>query len=465
MSKDTPQIIKFSLESEKSASGEEDNFIPASFEMSPLECMLINMKMPKGFKLLTNDEYLKGEGPGKRRNMKKHRRNVFNAFMEEQEIPVKTQHIPIPRPRKHNLIFDENGNPIQQKKSLRQHKQVVKEDLGYIEKDITKGKSNPLRASANKQCEKCFAQLRKYQLSEFFYYSQNVDVPTLAQIEKNIKNFRYKSLYEYMFDLRKIWNYFFVNFPNANDILTGVSEMSRISEEIYNETEANTMEDNGNEIKEMNKKIENFSRDLKMIKGNQSFVSPTITDTPQIKRNFFERSPSEKGLSMSEIAQLKKNINSLNTDQMGGLIAILSDTFDCKNQKFLEFDVESLEPRKLKEISKYVKSCIRKERKNNSLKKFNSNFTDQSLNERKNEMKDTFNFNKPSPFENKELRLNSHTNRPLILEQPKSFSGNPKFVPPKITNTLSEGNIPRMNVENNESISSSESESSSLSDY
>ena len=169
--------------------------------------------MPRGFKIESEINLLKDEeSKNKINHNKKHKRhssiNITNTSNNEKPKKIKKS--------KSENINKENLPVIVEKKSSRLHKPKIKEDLGYIDKDVIMGKSNPLRVSISKQCENGLSKIKKIPLSNFFYFSKTVDAPSLSKIEKNIKNYKYQSTYEFMMDLRRLWNYYFQTFTFTN---------------------------------------------------------------------------------------------------------------------------------------------------------------------------------------------------------------------------------------------------------
>ena len=243
---------------------------------------------------------------------------------------------------------------IIEKKSARLHKPKIKEDLGYIDKDVIMGKSNPLRVSISKQCDIGLTKIKKIPFWHFFYTSRTLDAPSLSKIEKNIKNYKYQSTYEFIMDLRRLWNYYFQNYHNQPDIFQKVSEMSKSSEEILNEFDIFS-EDKG-EMKEITKKIDSLERELKDIKGNNN--------NNNFNYNIIKRiSTGEKAMSYDEKATLRNNIKLLNPEQKKGIVNILNDnSVDLSNKKYFELDIEKLGNKKLRELDNYVQGCIRKNR-------------------------------------------------------------------------------------------------------
>ena len=68
----------------------------------------------------------------------------------------------------------------------------------------------------------------------------------------------------------------------------------------------------------------------------------------------------DKPMTINEKNALGNNIRTLNPEQLKGIVNILSDSMviDPKS-KFFEFDIETLNTRKLRELEKYVKGCLK----------------------------------------------------------------------------------------------------------
>ena len=309
--------------------------------------------MPKGYKIESEMNLLKDdESKNKISKNKKNKRHssIHISNSSNNEKPKKLK-----KAKSENLNKENVPSVIIEKKSARLHKPKIKEDLGYIDKDVIMGKSNPLRVSISKQCDIGLTKIKKIPFWHFFYTSRTLDAPSLSKIEKNIKNYKYQSTYEFIMDLRRLWNYYFQNYHNQPDIFQKVSEMSKSSEEILNEFDIFS-EDKG-EMKEITKKIDSLERELKDIKGNNN-------NNNNFNYNIIKRiSTGEKAMSYDEKATLRNNIKLLNPEQKKGIVNILNDnSVDLSNKKYFELDIEKLGNKKLRELDNYVQGCIRKNR-------------------------------------------------------------------------------------------------------
>ena len=206
--------------------------IYSCFDLTPFEQILINKLLPFGFKIETEENLLKKDDKKKKGYLhRKHKKNFGNSNILENFVDNENNNdmnldnndnnniekAPKQRKRKksnssHNTENKENNkSTIVMRKMTREHKPKIIEDLGYIDKDIIKGKSNPLFRAVNKICEKGLLKIKKIQYYSFFYNSSKPGELSLSQIEKNIREYKYQSTYEFIMDLRKLWNFFFEN--------------------------------------------------------------------------------------------------------------------------------------------------------------------------------------------------------------------------------------------------------------
>ena len=350
-----------------------------SFSLNPLEQILINKLIPYGYKLETEENLLKTDEKKKKGYLHRKHKRTFgnnNSILEnivDNENNIEStnkinnlEKVPKRRSKKsfssHNTENKENNNKTTiMRKMTREHKPKIIEDLGYIDKDIIKGKSNPLFRAVNKICDKGMEKMKKIQYYSFFY--NNSSKPgelSLSKIEKNIREYKYQSTYEFIMDLRKLWNNFLKIYDSQNEIKEKVCEMAKKSEQLYCELESVNVEKV--ELEDLNKKVDNLEKKLREIKGN----GLTIGNSFNLKKSVI----SERSLSLNEKTVIKNNIKLLTIEQKKGIANILRDTIDTENKKVLEFDIDKLNNKKLKQLDDYVKECIRK---NNENKKIDMN--------------------------------------------------------------------------------------------
>ena len=368
-----------------------------SFELNPFEQILINKMIPYGYKLETEENLLKTDEKKKKGYLhRKHKRNNGNTSIlenivdnenniEGNNVSNNLEKVTKPRRRKksfssHDTENKENNKNIIMRKTTREHKPKTIEDLGYIDKDVIKGKSNPLFRAVSKICEKGIIKMKKIQYYSFFYNSSKPGELSLSKIEKNIREYKYQTTYEFIMDLRKLWNNFLKIYESQPEIKEKVCEMARKSEQLYCELESANIEKI--ELEDLNKKVDNLEKKLREIKGNGIGIGGGFS----LKKS----SMSERSLSLNEKTVIKNNIKLLTIEQKKGIEEILRDTIDTDNKKILQFDIDKLQNKKLKQLDEYVKDCIRKNNENKKIdmnvEKLRQDLTDTNQKEAHNEI-------------------------------------------------------------------------------
>jgi len=352
-----------------------------NFELNPFEQIIINKLMPYGFKLETEENLLKKDEKRKKGYLhRKHKKFGNSSILEntvdnDNNIEMNNDNSNInnntalekgqkqKRRKKsfssHNTENKENNNnkSIVMRKMTREHKPKIIEDLGYIDKDVIKGKSNPLFRAVNKICERGMIKMKKIQYYSFFYNSSKSGELSLSQIEKNIREYKYQSTYEFIMDLRKLWNHFLKMFETQGEIKEKVCEMARKSEQLYCELESINIEKV--QLEDLSTKVDNLEKKLREIKGSGLNIGGGF--------NLKKSNISERSMSLNEKTVIKNNIKLLTIEQKKGIADILRDTIDTENKKILEFDIDKLNNKTLKRLDEYVKNCIKKNNENKKI--------------------------------------------------------------------------------------------------
>ena len=352
-----------------------------NFELNPFEQIIINKLMPYGFKLETEENLLKKDEKRKKGYLhRKHKKFGNSSILENtvdngNNIEMNNDNSNInnntalekgqkqKRRKKsfssHNTENKENNNSksIVMRKMTREHKPKIIEDLGYIDKDVIKGKSNPLFRAVNKICERGMIKMKKIQYYSFFYNSSKSGELSLSQIEKNIREYKYQSTYEFIMDLRKLWNHFLKMFETQGEIKEKVCEMARKSEQLYCELESINIEKV--QLEDLSTKVDNLEKKLREIKGSGLNIGGGF--------NLKKSNISERSMSLNEKTVIKNNIKLLTIEQKKGIADILRDTIDTENKKILEFDIDKLNNKTLKRLDEYVKNCIKKNNENKKI--------------------------------------------------------------------------------------------------
>ena len=80
------------------------------------------------------------------------------------------------------------------------------------------------------------------------------------------------------------------------------------------------------------------------------------------------RGAFEIPMTPEEKEKLGKDIRSLLPEQLRGIIEIMQETC-AEGRETLEFDIDSLPPRKCRELERYVKKCLSQNKKKKGLAK------------------------------------------------------------------------------------------------
>ena len=226
--------------------------------------------------------------------------------------------------------------------------------MGYIDKEKLKCSKNSILLEVYKKCERGIGKLKKHPLAEHYLNSSSIEIPSICQVEKNLRAYSYQNIFQFTLDLRKIWNYYFSHYSSQPEVYQRTCKMSEFSEEVIKEMESST--ESKSDIQELTKKLDKLTREMKEIQGKGSVPGQVI------KTKGGDRSISvmDKPMNISEKNSLGNSIRSLNPEQLKGIVTILSDSMVIdQKSKFFEFDIETLNTRKLRELEKYVKGCLK----------------------------------------------------------------------------------------------------------
>ena len=375
------------------------------YMLTPLEALIINKKMPKGYKFEAEEILIKSIETVNT-SLKKIKR--FNKYCDKQinEKPKKI-HTEI---NNNNLSTDKNKDKDNDKdnsiNSNKKKKKLVHKE-NSINNNFNNNNNNNYNSESYKimmKCYSCFNKIKSHQSSNLFYFPKYPDSPSLSKIEKRIKNYEYKTINDFCEDLRKLWNYEFKNYAKNPNIYQNICKMSLLSDQICKELSNNNsvIDNKKNEFSNIKKRTDKIKKDIDEIKGNNH-------------NNIYNKNIRQKNLE--QINQLGILIKELNKQQLRGIVPILSDKNEINNLKTFEFDLDQLSYDKFKKLEEYVHNCI------NINRKLNKN---QIINNKNNELKkvnnknENININKKNNYEsgeknktniNKNNNLNNNTNK------------------------------------------------------
>ena len=307
-----------------------DDLKLGQYMLTPLQSILLNKKMPFGFKLETEENIIKS--------------------LETTKNQAK-----------------KNKNSTRYKEKGRDHRNVgiMQNKKRNQNMNIDNMPSNPEIYKIYKKCKKGLEKIKESKYANKYYQSNNPDVPCLANIEKKVNNYEYKNIYDFEMDGRRIWNFYFKVEQN-NEITSKMSDdWEKICADLDNPN-------NELSVASVRKRTEQLQKEFEEIKDNN--LTKESLPAP-VKKNNQQNNEQNKPMTVEEKNQLGNNIRSLNKEQLKGIIKILSENNPMPKSKYFEFDIDKLSTKKLRELEKYVKECLASNNKNNKTLTSNNNNT------------------------------------------------------------------------------------------
>ena len=314
------------------------------FMLTPLEGLILNKKMPHGYKFETEENILK--------------------FLEiskntSKRLRLSDRHSDYPKHAKliKNQLNEEKNSSNKDKEREREHQSNNNKKL----KKVLTNKENPIENSHNKmnnnseaykimmKCYSCFNKIKSNPIANFFYQAKFPNAPCLSMIEKKINNCEYKTVNDFCDDIRKFWNHQFKSHAKEPNIYQNICKISLLSDQICKDI--NNEKINENQKEEISN-IKKRTEDLNQIKVNNQ-TNEAYSRT--IKRN------------LEEIKNLCQLIKTLTKEQLKGIIPIVCDKNENHKSKQFEFDLEQLPSETYKKLEEYVYNCKNsKSNKNNN---------------------------------------------------------------------------------------------------
>ena len=352
---------------------EKEELKIGQFFLTPLQSILLNKKMPFGFKLETEENILKS--------------------MEALKNQAKKN--------KNNSKHKERGGRDMHR--IGGNNSTKKRNQNSDNFDNITNK-NPEIVKIIKKCKKALEKIKESKYAHIYYKSNNPDIPCLANIEKKVNNCEYKALYDFEMDVRKIWSYHF-NTSQNNDITTKMSdEWENICADLDNQNNEMSMAT----IKERTDKISKDIHDY-----NNNIVKENLLPAP-VKKNNQQNNEHNKPMTVEEKNQLGNNIRSLNKEQLKGIIKILSENVPNQKSKYFEFDIDQLSTKKLRELEKYVKECLSSKNNKNTSSNINNthnkNVNNKAVNQKENQNNKSNNKGNSSQAQNQALLKSNSKN-------------------------------------------------------
>ena len=216
-----------------------------------------------------------------------------------------------------NIQSKEKGNQIKENNNNNKNNNEIKKlKLNGKNNNATNNNKVDTNSESYKLMMKCYSNFNKiksYSISNFFYISKNPGTPSLAEIEKKIKNYEFNTIEEFFEELRKFWNYQFKNHSKEPKIYQNICKLSIFCEKLFKDLSNDNLDSaEKKEITSIKKRAEKIKKDLNEIKGNNN-QNNTINKNNKLK--------------------LGQQIKSLTKEQLKGIVPLLADKNDTKNSK------------------------------------------------------------------------------------------------------------------------------------
>ena len=375
------------------------------YMLTPIQSIFLNKSMPKGYKFESEENLLKSidtmKNQSKKNKLSKYGENPRRSKQSKKSTNENSE-------SNHNDNYTNNNNL---KKSLKKNSS---QNNNSNKNNNMLNQISPELYKIMMKCHQALEKLKSNPNASFFYTVKEPGEISLATIEKKNSNYEYKNTYDFSMDLRKLWaNYFQLHAKNP-EIYQKTLKMSELSEQIIKELE-NVPDEKADDISSIKKRTEKLKREIGEYKDHGT--SKETVPAPVKKNN--NQNNDNKLMTLEEKNQLGNQIRTLNREQLRGIIKILSDPTNDNQQKskYFEFDIDKLAPKKLRELERYVKSCISGTNKNIN----NANSTNNNNNNVKKEIKNQN--DKPKNLTNNHENINKNINtqnKPPINKNNKS---------------------------------------------
>ena len=380
------------------------------FMFTPLQSLLLNKKMPHGYKFEIEENIHKTLELSKTNQ----RRVKPKGFLQEPKIVVKPMKTPINDEKKISAEKNNIAKPI--KKPKKEEKETTKNNNsnGNINNNnhSNTNKIEGNNSEAYKIRIKCTAGFNKIKSSSgasFFYTGNTPDAPCLSNIEKKIINFEYKTLDDCFNDLRILWNYQFRIHAKEPTVYQNICRLSSLTETILKDlkNEKNsTFNEKKEEISIIKKRTEKLKKDLDEFNGNSQKDLNKINKTK----------------NTASINNLSQMIRNLTKPQLRGIIPILWDTNETNDKKTYEFDLDKLSDEKFKKLEKYVVDCFNENKNMNHINKTLNHKKENKSNGVTNGIKKNGNMNTNGIYKNNNINHQNNIRKEESKKVNNSFS-------------------------------------------
>ena len=205
-----------------------------------------------------------------------------------------------------------------------------------------------------------YSHLTKTQSYNYFIKDKTFPHLNLEMIEKKVSLSSYTSLEKFYFDIHRLWNLYFIHCVKTNDnvLLNKIMEMAELSEELHNKSNRTNIKDLNTQNKNNNKNNNiNTNSNNNNINNNNKNNNVNIENNTNEKKQFKLRDRTKK-FTNEDKTELTYKVQSLNMEQMGNIINILTDIKPNPKTKTFDFDIYTLSENNLKKLEDYVDECL-----------------------------------------------------------------------------------------------------------
>jgi hypothetical protein len=377
---------------------------------TPLQSFLLNKKMPHGFKFEIEEnihKILELSKPNQRRVKPK-------GFLQEPKIVVKPMKSLINDEKKISAEKTHTAKPI--KKIKKEEKEVSKNNNTNVNNNnnnpINTNKIEGNNSEAYKIRIKCTSGFNKIKASpgaSLFYIGKTPDAPSLANIEKKINNFEYKTLDECFSDIRILWNYQFRIHAKEPSVYQNICKLSTLTETVLKElkNEKNTtFNEKKEEISIIKKRTEKLKKDLDEFNGNS-------------QKDLTKMNKTKNTASIHNLSQMIRNLTKI---QLKGIVPILWENNEANDKKTYEFDLDKLSDEKFKKLEKYVVDCFNQNKNMNHINKALNHKKENKSNGINNSIKKNGNMNTNGISKNNNINHQNNIRKEESKKVNNSFS-------------------------------------------
>ena len=205
-----------------------------------------------------------------------------------------------------------------------------------------------------------YSNLTKTQSYNYFIKDKTFPHLNLEMIEKKVSLSSYTSLEKFYFDIHRLWNLYFIHCVKTNDnvLLNKIMEMAELSEELHNKSNRTNIKDLNTQNKNNNKNNNiNTNSNNNNINNNNKNNNVNIENNTNEKKQFKLRDRTKK-FTNEDKTELTYKVQSLNMEQMGNIINVLTDIKPNPKTKTFDFDIYTLSENNLKKLEDYVDECL-----------------------------------------------------------------------------------------------------------